>query len=115
MQDKLVKVKDLEKMARHIRKDIASQQGIPLKELKFYITQNEVVSLIRQYAQTGDSGELMVNCSILDKIFKEVYNWIVGVEISKLASKGNFDVYWSDEKNSMVFAAIQGKENDING
>lgn len=115
MQDKLVRIKDIEKMARHIRKDVASQQGVPIKELKFYITQNEVISLIRQYAKVDKNGQLMVNCAILDKIFKEVYNWIVGVEISKLASKGDFDVYWSDEKNSMVFATTQEKEKDING
>ncbi|NDC96199.1 hypothetical protein EBZ38_17440 [bacterium] len=115
MQDKLVKIKDIDKMARHIRKDIAKQQGVPIKELKFHITQNEMISLIRQYAKVNEDGEAMVNCVILDKIFKEAYNWIVGIEISKLASKGIFDVYWSDEKNSMVFAAITEKENDTNG
>jgi hypothetical protein len=115
MQDKLVKVKDVKAMARHIRRDIAKQQGVPIKELKDFITQNEMISLIRQYSQPDESGELLVNCKILDKIFKEAYNWIVGIEISRLAAAGTFDVYWSDDKNSMVFAAITEKEKDING
>lgn len=115
MQDKLVKVKDVKGMARHIRRDIAKQQGVPIKELKDFITQNEMISLIRQYSQPNEAGDLLVNCQILDKIFKEAYNWIVGIEISRLAAAGTFDVYWSDDKNSMVFAAITEKEKDING
>ena len=115
MQDKLVKIKDVSSMARHIRKDIAKQQGVPIKEMKEYITQNEMISLIRQYSKPDEAGNLLVNGEIVDKIFKEAYNWIVGIEISRLAAAGTFDVYWSDDKNSMVFAAITEKEKDING
>lgn len=115
MHDKPAKIKDLAKMSRHIRKDIAKQHGMPLSQLKFYITQNEVISLIRQYAEKNEEGELLVNCTILDRIFKEVYNWIVGIEVSKLASKGDFEVYWNDEKDCMVFSAPTKEENNTNG
>lgn len=115
MQDKLVRIKDIEGMARHIRRDIAKKHKIKLKELKHFITQNEIVSLIRQYSQVDDNSELLVNCKIVDQIFKEAYSWIVGIEISRLAAAGTFDVYWNDDKNSMVFSATTEKEKDING
>jgi hypothetical protein len=110
MRDKLVKIKDIERMARHLRKDIASQQAVNIKELKQFITQDETVSLIKQYSKKNDKGDLLVNTKILDKIFQEMYNWIVGIEISKLASKGVFDVYWNDEQNQMTFLAIDTKK-----
>lgn len=106
MRDKLVKIKDVDRMAKHLRRDIAKSQAIALKELKQFITQDETISLIKQYCEKNDDGELMVNTKILDKIFQEMYNWIVGIELSKLASKGVFDVYWSEEQNCMTFLAI---------
>jgi hypothetical protein len=115
MQDKLVKIKNIQKMARHIRRDVAKHHEIPLKELKDLITQNEVVSLIKQYSQSDDLGNLLINCEMLDKVFKEVYTWMVGIEISRLASAGTFDVYWNSDKASMTFSATTEKENGING
>lgn len=110
MRDKLVKIKDIERMAKHLRRDIAQSQAVTLRELKQFITQDETVSLIKQYSKKNDKGELLVNTKILDKIFQEMYNWIVGIELSKLASKGMFDVYWSDEQNQMTFLATDTKK-----
>ena len=109
MRDKLVKIKDIDKMARHLRRDIASQQSVTIKELKNFITQNETISLIRQYSKQNKNGDYLINTKILDKIFTEMYNWILGVELCQLASKGMFDVYWDDKQNCMTFIAIENK------
>ena len=109
MRDKLVKIKDINKMARHLRKDIASQQAVTIKELKDFITQEETISLIKQYSKKNRNGDYLINTKILDKIFTEMYNWILGVELCKLASNGVFDVYWNDDENCMTFMAIDTK------
>ena len=109
MRDKLVKIKDINKMARHLRKDIASQQAVTIKELKDFITQEETISLIKQYSKKNRNGDYLINTKILDKIFTEMYNWILGVEVCKLASNGVFDVYWNDDENCMTFMAIDTK------
>lgn len=111
MRDNLVKIKDIEKMAKHIRRDVAKQHGISIKELTpKYIKQSEVVAIINQLAKRDEEDNLLVNCKILDNIFSEVYNWIVGIEVAQLASSGELEAYWNDEKQMMTFSLAKSKE-----
>jgi hypothetical protein len=50
-----------------------------------------------------------MNTKILQKIFTEVHDWVLGVTLSQMASKDLIDTYWDETLNCMTFAP---KEND---
>lgn len=104
MNDPLVAIKDLSKMAKHLAKDISKNKAIPLSELSEYIKPKEVKAIIKQYS-IYKKNKFMINSIILQKIFQEINNWILGIELSKMASSGLLESYWDDEENCMTFSA----------
>jgi hypothetical protein len=45
-----------------------------------------------------------MNTKILQKIFTEVHDWVLGVTLSQMASKDLIDTYWDSTLNCMTFA-----------
>ena len=107
--DPLVKIKNIVKTAKYIGKDVAKTRGIPLKELSSYIKPREIVSIIKQYSIEKNNDYLM-NTKILQKIFNEVNDWVLGVTLSKLAVKGLIDTYWDNNLNCMTFSPKGDKD-----
>lgn len=100
--DPLMKISNIKNVAKHIGKDIAKEMKVPIKEMKEYITPKEIVSLVKQYSIKRDKDYLM-NTLILKKIFLEVRNWAMGVQLAKMASSGDIESLWDSEQNCMVF------------
>lgn len=111
MKDPLVKIKNIKKTAKYIGKDIAKSKGIPLDEFSSYIKPKEIVSIIQQYA-ISKNDEYLINTEILKKIFVEVHDWVLGLTLSKMASKDLIDTHWDTKLNCMTFSQ---KENLNNG
>lgn len=107
-KEPLVAIKNIKKTAKYIGKDVAKNRGIPLDEFRNYIKPKEIISIIKQYCIKQDDKYLM-NTKILQKIFTEVHDWVLGVTLSKMASKDLIDTYWDETLNCMTFAP---KEND---
>lgn len=103
-EDPLVKIKNINAMAKHIGRDVARSKSIPISELKEYITPKEVKSIIQQFA-IPDEESYLINTSLLQKIFYEVNQWVLGIELCKMASKGLLETSWDDEQNCMTFSA----------
>lgn len=102
LNDPLVKIKNINQMSKHIGRDAAKSMGIPIEELKQFIKPKEIKSILKQYCVKKDEDYLL-NAIILKKVFHEVNNWILGIQLSKLASSGELDACWDDEQNCMVF------------
>jgi hypothetical protein len=102
MDDNLVKIKNLNRMAKHIGRDVAMSLSMPLSEFKEYITPKEVKSLIKQYSIYQDD-KFMINGLILQKIFTEVNNWVLGINLCKMAVAGQIETSWDSEQNCMLF------------
>jgi hypothetical protein len=100
--DPLIQIKCINKMSKHIGKDIARSMNIPITELKEYIKPKEIKSIILQYSVPRDEKAL-INSMILKKILKEVNNWVLGVQLCKMASRGEIETSWDDEQNCMIF------------
>jgi hypothetical protein len=100
--DSLMKIKDIRRVAKHIGRDIASEMMIPLSEMKEYIKPKEICSIIKQYS-VHKNGDLYMNTTILQRIFSEVKNWVLGIQLSKMASEGKLDTIWDEEQNCMIF------------
>jgi hypothetical protein len=108
--DELYKITNIRGAAKHIGRDVAKVRGIPLKEFGDYIKPREIVSIIKQ-CSVKEKDNYLMNTKILDKILQEVHNWVLGVTLSKLASKDMIDTYWDDKQNCMTFAPKGMKKN----
>ena len=103
MTDKdMVKIKDIKGISKHIGKDIAQEMMIPINEMKYFIKPKEVASIIKQYSIYKD-GEYFMNTMILEKIFHEVKNWVLGIQLAKMASDEKLETIWDEEQNCMIF------------
>lgn len=100
--DEMMKVKSIKRIAKHIGKDVAKEMLIPIEEMSFFIKPKEISSIIKQYCVRDDSDYLM-NANILQKIFSEVKNWVLGIQLAKMASEDKMDVLWDDDENCMIF------------
>jgi hypothetical protein len=100
--EKMVKVKSIKKIAKHIGKDVAKEMLIPIEEMSVYIRPKEVSSIIKQYCIHQEDQYLM-NTMILQKIFTEVKNWVLGIQLAKMASSDKLEVTWDSEENCMIF------------
>lgn len=104
-EDALMKITDLKGIAKYVGKDIANEMMIPIKEMKEFIKPSEVASIILQYS-ICQSGEYYLNTQILQKVFNETKNWVVGIQLAKLAADGKLQTMWDEENNCMTFKSI---------
>ena len=104
MSDPLLKIKNMRQMSKQIGRDIAREMALPLEELSELIKPKEIRSLIKQYS-VYKNDEYLINTMILNKIFHEARNWILGVQLAKMASEGKLDTFWDDESNCMTFSS----------
>jgi transcription antitermination factor NusG len=103
MKDRdMMKIKNINGVAKHIGKDIATEMMIPIREMKHFIKPKEIASIIKQYSVFND-GEYFMNTVILEKVFTEVKNWVLGIQLAKMASEGKLDTIWDEEQNCMIF------------
>lgn len=107
-KDPLVAIKNIKRTAKYIGKDVAKSRGIPISEFSDYIKPKEIVSIIKQFAVKKQS-KYLINTKLLQKIFTEVHDWVLGVTLSKMASKDLIETYWDETLNCMTFAP---KENN---
>jgi hypothetical protein len=102
IDDPLVSIKNISRMSKHIGKDIAKNMGIPIKELKQYIRPSEIQSIIKQYCIVKNSN-YMINTLILKKVFQEVNNWVLGIQLCKMASSDQLEAVWDGDQNCIIF------------
>lgn len=100
--DKLVKIKNISKLSKHIGRDIANEMLIPLSEMKEFIKPKEISSIVKQYSIKKNSSYFM-DSIILGKIFQEVKNWVLGIQLAKMASNEQLDTIWDNDENCMIF------------
>ena len=103
MKDPLMRLKDLNGAAKKIGKDISETHEIPLKELSKFITLKEVKSLIIQYAETNDDGDILVNNRILNKIVSQADSWVIGMRLAKMGSNDEVDIHYDSRSEEFIF------------
>lgn len=97
-----VEIKNLTKFAKLLAKQSCRDIGINIKEIKNYISVKQAKNIVLQYCII-DSGRFILNKKRMDKIQKELCDWIYGVQLSKLSGEDKLDCYWDDDKNKMMF------------
>lgn len=96
---------DLEGYAKAMRDGAASSFEKDYTEnLDDFITITQVINMIKKNNLGLDNeGNYVINEEIFDDVFNDIRDWLYGVGLAKLASKGYVDCSWDDEANEMVF------------
>ena len=96
---------DLEGYAKAMRDGAASSFEKDYTEnLDDFITIPQVINMIKKNNLGLDNeGNYLIDEEIFDDVFNDIRDWLYGVGLAKLASKGFVDCSWDDEANEMVF------------
>lgn len=96
---------DLEGYAKAIREGAASSFEKDYTEnLDDFISIGQVINMIRKNSLgKDDDGYYVINQKLFDDMFNQIREWLYGVGLSKLASRGYVDCAWDDSSNEMVF------------
>ena len=96
---------DLEGFAKSMRDGAASSFEKDYTEnLDEFISIGQVINMIKQNnLGLDDEGNYLINEDIFDDVFNNIRDWLYGVGLSKLASKGFVECAWDNDSNDMVF------------
>ena len=97
------KVKNITRLAKVLGKSIAKDADFTLEELKEYISVQNIKFMIKQKAHRDADGDLALSNDDLFVISNEIYDWLIGCDMCKLAAEGKLECYWDDDLNEMVF------------
>jgi hypothetical protein len=74
------------------------------ENLDNFISINQVISLIKKHSLGLDEDDhLIITETIFDNIFNEIREWLYGVGLARLASRGYLECAWDEKTNEMVF------------
>lgn len=110
------KIKDLTRFAKKIGKSVALECGFTIQDLKNYITVSNIKQIVLHHCIVDDQKQILINEDILQIISSEIFEWLIGTDLAKLASEDVIDCYWSDKDDCMMFAAkTKNKKGRKNG
>lgn len=101
---------DLKNFSKRIAMFVAKQAGYSKKELKNFIRLQNVQKIVKSHSKRTFDGKYEVDEEEANLICEEIFDWLVGVEIAKLAADDIIQCYWDDEKNKMEFIIPKEKE-----
>lgn len=108
-EDKVWRIKDFDGFCKQTLKICCAQLGMEKPEYDKYITIENVQQIVKSCAEIEDE-DLYLTEEIFEKITEEIQNWVMGVQLSKMCSKGDLDCYWDSDKNCMVFKVADKEE-----
>jgi hypothetical protein len=96
---------DLTGYAKAMREGAASSFDKEYTEnLDDFISLNQVINLIKKNnLGLDEEGNYLITPDIFDDVFNEIREWLYGVGLAKLASKGRVECAWDNDANEMVF------------
>ena len=96
---------DLEGYAKAMRDGAASSFEKDYTEnLDEFISIGQVINMIKKNnLGLDEEGNYLINEQIFDDVFNDIRDWLYGVGLAKLSSKGFVDCSWDEESNEMVF------------
>ena len=105
MSNEIYSIHDLIGYARSVRESAAKSFSEDYSEnLDDFISIQQTISIIKSYSLgMDDTGKVMINEELFNEAFSSLREWLYGVGLAKLASKGYVECAWDSDKNEMVF------------
>ena len=106
----MYEIQDINKISKNIAKAVAKYAGFSYKELRSYIKVANVKQIVEKYSSFNQRGNLCIDEEEAQAACEEIFDWLVGVDLAKLASNGDLDCYWDNEQNCMIFKSKGGMD-----
>jgi len=95
-------IKSLNKFAKSLGKEVAKDGGFSLQELKQYISVGNIKNMVKTHAMRR-YDKFYINEDQTDQICEEIFDWLTGVSLAKLAAEDYLDCWWDQKQDCMVF------------
>ena len=82
---------------------VSRHTSYTLKEIKSCINLKNVRTMVRMYSSRHIDGGFTLTIDDVSIICDEIYDWVAGVELARLAAEDVLDAYWDEKKNGMTF------------
>lgn len=105
----MYEIKNINKFAKSLGNMVAKDMGFSKKELHSYIRVSNIKSLIKQHCSIDKQGQLLIDEDQTSEVCNQIFDWLIGVDLAKLAADDELDCYWDDKSNEMVFKAKDKK------
>ena len=94
---------DEKKFCHDMIKLVSRNSSYTLKEIKSSIILGYVTTMVRMHSSPHVDGGFTVSEDDASDICEEIFDWVAGVELARLAAEDVIDAYWDDDKNGMYF------------
>lgn len=98
----IYEIRNLSAFSRSIGKQVAREGGFTVRELKTYISVKNIKNIVRKYANYKNEA-FYIDEERTHLVCEEIFDWLTGVNLAKLASEDYLDCWWDSEKNTMIF------------
>lgn len=95
-------IKSLTKFAKSLGQEVAKEGGFTQQELQSYISVGNIKNMVKSRARHRN-GKLYIDEESTDLICEEIFDWLTGVGLAKLAAQDYLECFWDDKQNTMVF------------
>lgn len=95
-------IKNMMGFCKTIGFTVADEIGMSPKEFKNYIKPSNVRKIAEQYC-TKKGRSYFIEEEKIDDIYEDTRNWVIGIDLAKLAAQDKLECYWDDDINQMVF------------
>lgn len=103
-KDDTFQIKNLTAFAKSVGKEVAKDGGFTVTELKEYITVTNIKSIIQQRARySEEENSFFINTQEAHLVCEDVFDWMNGVSLAKLAADGFLECWWDDDMDAMDF------------
>tara|TARA_B100000902_G_C27254687_1_gene887179 strand:- start:365 stop:703 length:339 start_codon:yes stop_codon:yes gene_type:complete len=100
----MYEIKNLNKFAKRIGLEVAKDAGFKKKQLTEWISVKSIKEIIKENASRKlGSDSLYVSRRQAENICEDIFGWLAGMNLAKLAADDILDCWWDDEKDCMVF------------
>ena len=104
-------IRDMNEFAKSVGKEVAKDGGFTTDELKEYISVNNIKGIVKQYAKYSKiSKRYYINEERTQLVCEDIYDWLNGVSLSKLAADGFLECWWDSDLNNMDFEEAKQQE-----
>lgn len=105
----IYEIQNINKFAKSLGKMVAKDIGFSQAELKKYIKVSNIKNLIIQYCNGRNKDKLTIDEENTSRVCNEIFDWLVGADLARLAAEDILDCYWDDSMNQMVFKYKENK------
>jgi len=99
---RMYEIKSLNQFAKSIGKEVAKDGGFSFKELKEYINVVNIKNIVKKHARVKNH-KFYINENETHQVCEEIFDWLTGVSLAKLAADDFLDCWWDDKQDCMVF------------